>query len=120
MHPEYSSQSRWFACFRTELLSCRAKVQLQRHISNLDSAKYEPAPILALVILAFSPGLTPVARSFSEAAASGSLSTSKTNVVGRHEDSDFIGTPEEIYVKVKARRDSLGLDLECTQSTVRK
>jgi hypothetical protein len=72
--------------------------------------------ILASVTLALSAGLPPVARTSSEITTSGSLSAPKANVaVARGEDiysdDDFIGTPEEIYIKVKARRDSLGLDL---------
>lgn len=76
------------------------------------------ASILASATLALSADLPPIVRSSSEVAVSGSLSTSNTNVVGRHEDSELIDAPEEIYVKVGDRRDSLGLDLECTRSVI--
>ena len=63
--------------------------------------------IFSLVTLVSAAGPLPAARS--ELATSGSDASSTVAQGVFSDGSDFIGTPEEIYQKVKARRDSLGL-----------
>ena len=63
--------------------------------------------IFSLVTLVSAAGPLPAARS--ELATSGSDASSTVAQSVFSDGSDFIGTPEEIYQKVKARRDSLGL-----------
>ena len=65
------------------------------------------AIIFCLVTLVSAAGPPPAARS--ELATSGSDASSTVAQGVFSDGSDFTGTPEEIYQKVKARRDSLGL-----------